>query len=285
MRQGDPGTLLMVLCDGEVEISLDDASGNRKVLTRTNRMQVLGKMALLTDEPRSANVVAATPVGTLVFPADKFHELAGRFPEISVVLMLLISERLGLPGRDDILAGKTLDEYRIARRLGRGAMSVVYDAEHLQTGKRVALRMMSHRLVYDQGALAQFRTEAEIIGSFQHENIVRMYGRFAAFRTYFIVMEFSDGVPLNEILDSGGPFPEAEFRKTFGQIVRALTYAHAAGVIHRDVKPANIMLSSSGLVKLMDFGLARTLLQSDPEADDRIVGTLRYMAPEQMMGG
>jgi hypothetical protein len=185
IRQHAPGTSLMVLCDGEVEISTSDDQGNRRVLTCTSQVQVLGEMALLTRQPRNADVVALATVRALVLPAEQFHELAGRYPEISEVLTLMLAERLGVPGRDDVLAGKTLDSYRICSRLGRGGMAVVYEARHVENDQHVALKMMSHRLVYDREALDQFQAEADIIQSFDHENIVKLFGRFSAFHTYF----------------------------------------------------------------------------------------------------
>jgi hypothetical protein len=284
IQQDTPGTSLIVLCDGEVEISTSDDQGNRRVLTRTSHVQVLGEMALLTRQPRNADVVALATVRALVLPAEQFHELAGRYPEISEVLTLMLAERLGVPGRDDVLAGKTLDSYRICSRLGRGGMAVVYEARHIDSDQHVALKMMSHRLVYDRDALDQFQAEADIIQSFDHENIVKLFGRFSAFHTYFIVMEFADGILLREYINRCGVVPVDEFRKSFGQIAKALNYAHQAGIIHRDVKPANIMVTRDGVIKLMDFGLATPAIGTSP-ANNRVVGTPRYMAPEQLVGG
>lgn len=284
IRQHAPGDSLMVLCDGDVEISTCDDEGTRRVIAQTGRTQVLGEMALLTGEPRNADVVALSPVRALLLPAERFHELAGRYPEISEMLTLLLAERLGTPGQDDVLAGKKLDEYRVCRRLGRGGMAVVYEARHVETNQHVALKMMSHRLVYDDEALAQFQTEADIIQSVDHENIIKLFGRFSAFHTGFIVMEFVDGNSLNEMIDRSGPLSPDNFRKAFGQIARAVRCAHQAGVIHRDIKPANIMVARDGLMKLMDFGLATPALNTTI-AYGKVMGTPRYMAPEQLVGG
>ena len=284
MRQGDPGDSLIVVLSGEVEISTTDESGQRHEIARSRGAQVLGEMALLTDLPRTADVQAITPVEALALPAVRFHELAKQYPVISQVLTQVISRRLGQPGRHDVLFGKTFDGYRIIRRLGRGGMGVVYQAEELATGRCVALKMMSHRLVYEPGAREQFQREADIIQQFDHPNIVRVHGRFAAFHTWFMVMDFCDGLTLDRLMRRVGPLPEETVRKIVGQVAAALGYAHAADIVHRDVKPSNIILDREGKVLLMDFGLARPVGDSEPAVDTLIIGTPRYMAPEQLRG-
>ena len=143
--------------------------------------------------------------------------------------------------------------------------------------------MMSHRWVYDTDALASFQKEADIIEKFDHPNIVRMLGRFAAFHTHFIVMEFCEGQTLADMLYIEGPLSDNQFRHIASQLAAAIDYAHRAEVAHRDIKPANIMVTPDGTVKLMDFGLAEPSF-GGPRADGRIAGTPRYMAPEQRTG-
>ena len=283
MQQGDPGNSLMMIANGIVEVSATDENGEEHFIARAGRGEVMGEMALLTEEPRSANVVAISDVEVLVLSADTFHEVAHEFPSLSVVLTQLVAQRLGGIGRD-VLAGKVLGGYRISRRLGRGGMAVVYEANEELSTERVALKMMSHRLVYDQKALQLFQREADIIEEFDHNNIVGMEGRFEAFHTYFIVMQFCDGLALEEVLKEHGTLSEDEFRKIFGQIASALSYAHERHVIHRDIKPANIMLNRNGAVKLMDFGLAKPVEDDDTTQREAVVGTIRYMAPEQLSG-
>lgn len=283
LRQGDVGNSLVLLIEGDVEISTRDEQNNRHVIDRSSGGEVLGEMALLTREPRTADAIAITPVRALLLAVDEFHRLAHQHPELTVVLSDLVATRLGAHERD-VLVGKQLDGYRIRGRLGRGGMSVVYDAEQPGSGRRVALKMMSHRLVYDHEALAQFQYEADLIESFDHENIVRMLARFAAFHTYFIVMEFCEGQPLSEIIAQQGPLGEDQCRAVLGQITGALEFAHAAGVIHRDVKPANILVGRDGRVRLADFGLARPLAEAEHSSRRLIVGTPQYMAPEQLFG-
>jgi CRP-like cAMP-binding protein len=277
MRQGDPGNSLIVVADGEVEVSVEE-SGSVHVLKRAHTGEVLGEMALLTDEPRSASVVAVSPVRAWVLPADRFNEVAAEHPRIGVLLTLLLSSRLGKV-QHDALTGKIFSGYRIRRRLGRGGMSVVYEADDTNSGNRVALKMMSHRLLFDPEARKRFQREADIVQSFDHANIARMYGRFEAFRTSFIVMEYCEGISIADALESRRHLTEP----VVGQLACALAHAHGAGVIHRDIKPSNVMITRDGAVKLMDFGLAGRI--DDGTAAERLLGTPKYMAPEQMTGG
>jgi len=282
LRQGEPGKSLLIVCEGSVEVSTIDPAGKCHVIDHANSGNVLGEMALLTAEPCSASARALSPVRAKVLVAETFHRLARRYPEISVALSHLVADRLGKPSRD-ALTDKVLDRFQIRRRLGRGGMGVVYEAQHTISGERVALKMMSHRLVNDSEALRCFQQEADIIESFEHPNIVRMHGRFAAFHTFFIILEYCEGRSLAQVLAAEGPMDEARFRQIVGNVASALDYAHRAHVVHRDVKPANVMLSGAASVKLMDFGLAEP--GSDTKlSDGRIVGTPRYMAPELRAG-
>jgi serine/threonine-protein kinase len=166
-------------------------------------------------------------------------------------------------------------------------MAVVYEATEMATGERVALKMMSHRLVYQPGAFSRFEREARIVEPLAHENIARLKGHFPAFRTEFIVMEFCEGSTLAELLSRHGAFPEDQARRVLGQLAAALQFVHDRGVVHRDLKPGNVMLTPSGTVKLMDFGLAK---EDEQLTDDTatqvgtVLGTPLYMPPGQMTG-
>lgn len=282
IKQGDPADGLYLLTKGDVEIRSTDDEGESRVIADAGCGEILGEMALLTDEPRTADVVAKTASNVRFLPAPVFHDLATEFPVIGRILTQLLAERLGQSGHD-ALSGKTFGRYRIVRRLGRGGMAIVYRAEDIQTGEPVALKMMSHRLVYDANALNLFQREAQMIESFDHPGIVRMLGRFKAFRSFFIVLEFCDGVTLDRVVRRYGPLAEKQFRRVVAQLAGALAYAHSNNVVHRDVKPSNVMLTAANEVKLMDFGLARPV---ETEASSRglIAGTPRYMAPEQLQG-
>lgn len=282
-HEGDPGDGLFVVQSGEVEVRTRSESGEPRVLATCGNGEILGEMALLTEEPRTADLVASNDVSAKFLPVTVFEELAGKYPVISRLLTELLADRLGQRGHD-ALAGKTLDQFRIVKRLGKGGMAIVYQAKHLDTSLPVALKMMSHRLVYDLNALKLFQREARIIEGFNHPNIVRMIGRFKAFRSFFIVMEFCDGTPLDKVIRADGPLAPDQFCRIFRQLCEALAYAHERNVVHRDIKPSNAMLTADGTIKLMDFGLANPLDTDTDEQRGVIAGTPRYMAPEQLRG-
>jgi CRP-like cAMP-binding protein len=283
LQQGDPGTELMVLASGVAEVVTKDEQGSRYTIGRAGRGDVIGEMALLSEEPRSADVVARTDVRALVLPAETFHRLAEKFIDISVVLTELVATRLGGRTRD-VLADKTLGGYQIKRRLGRGGMAIVYEARHCESDERLALKMMSHRLVHDIVGRQRFQREADIVESFDHPNICRVHSRFAAFHTYFMVMEFCDGITIEALMQRRGSLPDDEIKKILGQFAAALEYAHRAGIAHRDIKPSNLMILRDGTVKLMDFGLAAPFAERITDNTGSLVGTPRYMAPEQLRG-
>lgn len=284
IREGDSGDGLYFVTDGRVAVRSSDQIGHDQEIARCGAGSILGEMSLLTDQPRTADVVAVTDVSARFLPLSMFQELAGTFPIIGQVLTQLLAQRLG--NRDhDALTGKSFGRYRIVQRLGRGGMAIVYEAMDEQTGTTVALKMMSHRLVYDANALKLFQSEARLIETFEHTHIVRMLGRFKAFRSFFIVLEFCDGVSLDQFIRQNGPLSEEQFCKVIAQLASALSYAHAKSVVHRDIKPSNIILTSSGDVKLMDFGLAKPVENADAASSNVISGTPRFMAPEQLQGG
>ncbi|HZN56337.1 MAG TPA: protein kinase [Candidatus Polarisedimenticolaceae bacterium] len=286
IRQGQRGDALFVIIDGEARVTLRDHDGTARPIATVGAGAVAGEMSLITQEPATADVIAETDVRALVLPAADFDALAAKNPELTIVLTNVVADRLGR-GLVDGLGGKVLNGYRIVRCVGRGGMAVVYEAIETKTGERVALKMMSHRLVYQPGAHSRFEREARIVEPLAHPNIARMLGHFPAFRTEFIVMEFCEGATLADLLTQRGAFPEREARRVLGQLARALVFVHDRGVVHRDLKPGNIMLTPDGNVKLMDFGLAkedRKATEDTATQTGTILGTPLYMPPGQMTG-
>jgi CRP-like cAMP-binding protein len=283
LEQGAPGDSLVVLTDGRAEVRLRDRDGNQHALACVGRGDVLGEMALITGAPRNANVVAVAPVEALVLGADDFRAVTVAHPEALVLLTNIVARRLGQAALDG-LGDKVLEGYRIRRPVGQGAMAVVYEAEPLDGGERVALKMLSHRLVRDADALRRFEREADVIGSLKNPAIIECKGRFKAYGTCFIVMEFCDGPDLGDLIYKGHPLPQDDVRRVTGSLALALHHVHAAGVVHGDIKPNNVMLMRNGSVRLTDFGIAKLMHDSRGARGSRpVTGTPWYMAPEQFL--
>lgn len=286
IRQGQLGDSLFVVIDGEARVFVRDHDETVRAIATLKRGSVAGEMSLITQEPATADVVATTEVRVLVLSAADFEGLAAKNPELTIVLTNVVADRLGRSLHDG-LGGKVLHGHQILGCVGRGGMAVVYEATELRSGERVALKMMSHRLVYQPGAFSRFEREARIVQGLKHDNIARLKGHFPAFRTEFMVMEFCEGSTLAQLLAHRGAFPEGEARRILGQLARALQFVHQRGVVHRDLKPGNVMLTPDGRVKLMDFGLAKEdeeLTEDTATQVGTILGTPLYMPPGQMTG-
>lgn len=282
IREGDEGDCLFVCCAGSAKVSIQTASGKRLTIGRIVPGQVIGEMALMGIAKRTATVSAEGTVDVLILSKENFHELLNEHQEFSNVITTIIGERLGNQRRD-ALSSVTLEGYKISRRLGRGGMAVVYDAISERSQERVALKMMSHRLSIDELARQWFDREAEMIASFDHPNIPRLVERFDAFATSFMAIEYIEGSPLSALLKAHGPFDEDSVLRIMANLVNALEYAHAANIVHRDVKPANCMVDRRGNVKLMDFGLSVPFF-SGKDSRRIVAGTPAYMSPEQFRG-
>jgi CRP-like cAMP-binding protein len=287
VRQGRPGDHLLVLMDGTARGTLEREGDPPLDLAELRRGDVVGEMALVTDEPRSVTVRATSRVVAQRLDAAAFRQAALRDPEVGVVLTHLVADRLGHL-RIDGLGGKKVGSYVVVQTLARGATSVVYEAREAAADRRVALKMMSHRLIYDPPASQRFLREADILLKLDHPHVVRLLQRFEAYRTHFLAMEYCDGPDLEVLIRRHAPFPVDDVRAILGQIASGLCYLRDEGVIHRDLKPNNVLSTADGRLKLSDFGLAKPLGWSDvltTTSEHSVLGTPLYMAPEQITGG
>ncbi|MEI8188374.1 MAG: protein kinase [candidate division NC10 bacterium] len=199
-----------------------------------------------------------------------------------------LSERLAaktqaVSGRAPAAGQPGPTRYRILKELGRGGMGIVYLAEDVVLQRQVAYKVLPDAVREDPKALEAFLREARIAASLHHPNIVTIFDAGQAAETVYIAMEYVDGRSLQSILDEEHILPLSRAIEFFRQACQSLIHAHRQQVVHRDVKPANIMVTSRGEVKLMDFGLA-AVVSSATDKVTSIRGTPFYMAPEQIMG-
>ena len=173
--------------------------------------------------------------------------------------------------------------YRVTRKLGGGGMADVYLAEDQELGRRVAVKILHGRYANDEQFVERFRREATHAAGLSHPNIVSIFDRGEADGSYFIVMEYVEGRTLKELIRGRGPCPIPVAIAYTRQILSGLRYAHRNGVIHRDIKPHNVIVDPEGVVKVTDFGIARAGASQMTE-EGAIIGTAQYLSPEQARG-
>lgn len=190
---------------------------------------------------------------------------------------------------DKLLKGKYkgffLGNYKLLGHIAAGGMSNIYLAEHLQMRRRVAIKVLPPTLVKNSSHLSRFYIESRVIASLDHPNIVRAYDINQQENFHFLVMEYIDGPDLRELVHQKGPMSVEMAADYIRQAAEGLHHAHSKGVVHRDVKPANLLVDRDGVVKVLDLGLTRMLDSEDASLtlahSERLIGTVDYIAPEQ----
>jgi serine/threonine-protein kinase len=183
------------------------------------------------------------------------------------------------------VARDMLPGYEIISILGKGAMGVVYKARQISLDRTVAVKVLPRHLAQNEEFLERFYREAKAVAKLRHENIISGIDVAEAGGLHYFVMEHVDGITLYQKMHLEGGIGIPQAASVMAQIARALEYAHSSGIIHRDVKPDNIMLSSEGVAKLCDLGLAKDLTIEGIAATGKAEGTPFYISPEQVLGG
>ena len=281
IRRGDQGDTMHVIRSGRVRVPLlDKETGKTKLVVHLGPGDLVGEMALLTGERRNADVIAETEVLTLDINRDTLQPLLRDHPPLARFLTEILGRRLEEGGGIEWVG-----KYRLLGKIGEGATAKVYQGLHPALNRVVAIKMLSHTLVYDSSFKDRFLQEARTIAGLTHPNIVQIFDTEASYATYFIVMEKVSGTDLARLLKARKVLAPDEAMDILRQMAAALRYAHDKGIVHRDVKPANCAVDGDGHVKLMDFGIARRIQKNPEQKRAKMVeGTPRYLAPEAAVG-
>ena len=188
-----------------------------------------------------------------------------------------------MPGPDTLIDQVFDGRYKVVRKLGTGGMANVYLAEDQELGRSVAIKMLDDRHSQDEQFVERFRREAKNAAGLSHPNIVSIYDRGEASGTYYIAMEYLEGRTLKELLVARGPTLVPVAIDYARQILGGVGFAHRHGIVHRDIKPHNVVVAPDGRLKVTDFGIARSGTSQMTETGS-IIGTAQYLSPEQAKG-
>jgi eukaryotic-like serine/threonine-protein kinase len=276
INQGDIGDAFFIIQKGTGLVHLEK-DGELVFLDRLHEKDVVGEMAVLTGELRCARVTAETEMVLWGWAKDRFEELSVEFPDLRVFLTELVSHRFASTTNT---ADRIIGKYLITDIIGQGGYSIVYKGRHIDLEMPVAIKMMKHDMAMDKDFMLNFRKEAKTVAVMNHRHIVKVYDIEECYRTLFIIMEYLEGTPLENHLKKVGPLPVKQVVNLLYPIVNGLKYAHDKGLVHLDIKPANIFLPTDDQLKILDFGLAC------PSCTEALCGegTPHYASPEQTDG-
>jgi serine/threonine-protein kinase len=242
-------------------------------------LKVIGRSGVLTD--RQYRAVRAHVEGGK-YPSNP-SALAGRLVQEGILTEFQADRLLRHKSH-----GLVIDRYVILDRLGEGAMGRVFKAQHRLMGRIVALKFVTPKCAPRIGSVQRFRRELRLIGRLDHPHLIRGYDANQIGSGFYLVMEYVGGQTLDRVLEARGPLPPDEVVDYAAQVALGLAHAHAAGIVHRDVKPSNLLRTDDGQIKVLDLGLG-TLIDTEEQtsyatAAGRAVGTIDFMSPEQASG-
>jgi CRP-like cAMP-binding protein len=269
---------MYLLEEGRVRVRIVDPDGATRLERMLDAPAVIGEMALVTQEPRSATVEAVGPVKALRAGRAPVMALVRRAPQAAAFLTRAVGRRLMEAG-----GIRRVGKYEVTGPIGTGSLCTVFEGLHPTLAQKVALKMLSHDIALDPAFKKGFETEARLLASLRHDHIVRIIDTEKAYGTHFIVMERMAGTDLQAVIDRGTRLPFETVARLLAETLEALAHCHDKGLLHRDVKPGNIFLTDDGKAKLLDFNIA-VAAQSTEKRDGRVSGTPAFMAPEQCRG-
>ncbi|GEM_PF-1272675 len=316
-REGDQGDSLFLVKEGEVMIKrwIDQPGQEEKTIALIEKGNFFGEMALFDNQPRSGSAYASKKSKVLILKKEDFLALTGKDPQTAMTTLMSInrvmSERLRRTSKSflsrfefgNILSAirgfiKGAEEarketetsgeegfgrYQIVRELGKGSMGVVYQAYDPVIGRPVALKILRSDRITSEAYVLRFLTEGKAIGRLSHPNIVSIYDIGQGQGTIYLAMEYIEGETLAHLLERKR-LSLKEIVSLAIQVAGALDYAHKKGIVHRDIKPGNILIQSTGEIKITDLGIAHIedpLMAQLTQAGE-ILGTPAYMSPEQV---
>jgi len=236
------------------------------------------------QETESTQVGGADSDGTHVdAPASDSTQVSGQAPDPDQEGDAYSEDTLMVKGKAAPKGG-AFDRYEIKKTLGKGAMGVVYLATDKVLERDVAIKELHANLAHDKDLMDRFRREAKVLAKMAHPGVVQIFDFIEEGEIVWIVMEFVKGQELADYLKEKGALEAVEAASLGVQLARALAYTHSLDIVHRDFKPANVLLTDTGILKVMDFGLAKSVQSNDLTIAGTIMGTPSYMSPEQAMG-
>src|SRR5579859_3419740 len=249
--------------------------GSQICLKCSTPFEIEGATIVIQPAGEAATIVDSTPE-----PPDSDATLAGA-TGWSVPLQKLDAPDPNAPIEPGVVLG---ERYEILKRLGEGGMGTVYKARDKELDRLVALKVIRPDLARNPAIIQRFKQELILARQVTHRNVVRIFDLGEADGIKFITMEFIEGKDLRSLLLEHKKFSPEEAAEIIRQVCLALDTAHSEGVIHRDLKPQNIMRDASGRIVVMDFGLARSLESDGMTQTGALIGTMEYMSPEQGLG-
>jgi len=243
--------------------------------------KILSKSGLMSDEDVQTFLERSVPEGTTISGAE---DLAAALVSCKRLTEFQLEQL-----REGKIGSLVLGNYVVLEKLGAGGMGVVYKARQQRMKREVALKVLPEALTQSSDALARFRREVEAAAKLQHTNIAVAYDADESDGVHFLAMEFVDGPNLSQYVKQYGPLPLPHALALCLQTARGLKHAHDEGVVHRDIKPGNLMVDQRGTLKILDMGLAHLNVEDSIGGEDmaeltqsgRVMGTVDYMAPEQ----